>query len=690
MNEQLYFEAHNKLKLLYGEKAEFRPGQYEAIESVIEKRRTLVVEKTGWGKSLVYFLSTKIFRERGEGVTLVISPLLVLMSNQIEAAKKLGLNCTALNCNVPKKSDNADIKTKGIILQEMQDNYYDLVLITPETLFCDDMQRVLPNINIGLFVIDEAHCISDWGHDFRLDYGRLNNVLKILSPAVPVLATTATANDRVVNDIKIQLGGDVYILRGGLKRESLIIQVIKMENKAKRYAWILKNINKIPGSGIIYCLTTKDCDYLADFLKSHDIKALSYYSRNDDSINISAEKLFMENKIKVLVATIKLGMGYDKGDISFVIHFQKPSNVVSYYQQIGRAGRNIDKAYAILLTGKEDDEILDYFIETAFPSEAEFNDIINLLKIYETLSVSELLNHINRRKKRIEKAIYFLEKEGSVIKIKTKFKLTAKKHIYDKQYYDGITKIRNIEKQQLTDFINTKQCYSKYIINCLDDNDKEDCGKCSNCAGHDIIPVDLSLEEINEAAKYINNSILEIFPRIKWAKTSETSVSTIQFINQNGICLAKYGDAGYGEFVKHDKYNKEGFRDELVNKSAEILYKLISENNIKFITFVPSLRSNIVEEFTYRLAEKTGLICLPLLIKIHSDKQKTMENSSYQCYNAFKSFSVAEIKVPDQIILVDDIVDSRWTLTVCGFKLGEKGCLKVFPFALADSSQGEN
>ena len=258
-HNEIYQQSVSILKSLYGETASFRDGQYEAIEATMTRQRTLVVQRTGWGKSLVYFICTKLLREQHAGVTMVVSPLLVLMQNQVEAAEKMGLSCDVLNSRVKDRKES--------ILTALEADALDLILVTPETLFSEAVQKRLNNIKIGLFVIDEAHCISDWGHDFRLEYGSLKNVIRQLPPNVPLLATTATANERVVDDLKQQLGDNVYISRGPLSRDSLSIQVLHMPNRIERYAWILENLKKLPGSGIIYCLTQRDCDYLSAFLQ---------------------------------------------------------------------------------------------------------------------------------------------------------------------------------------------------------------------------------------------------------------------------------------------------------------------------------------------------------------------------------------------------------------------------------------
>lgn len=685
-NNSIYKLSASILKDLYGAGASFREGQYEAIEATMLNNRSLVVQKTGWGKSLVYFTCTKMLRNHGKGVTMVVSPLLILMQNQIEAAAKLGLKCDVLNSTVGNRREEI---VKSLINDEL-----DLILVTPETLFKEDLQRRLRDIKIGLFVVDEAHCISDWGHDFRLEYGNLYKVLKQLPVIVPVLATTATANNRVIEDLKQQLGNNVYVSRGSLSRESLAIQVLKLRNKAERYAWILQNINKLPGSGIIYCLTQRDCDYLSDFLCKNNVSVLSYYSRNKDEEykNKEAEELFKGNKIKALVATIKLGMGYDKGDIAFVIHYQQPSNIVSYYQQIGRAGRNIKRAYTFLMSGQEDSDIINYFIDTAFPKREEAESIIHLLKSKNGLKSGQIEKEINYKKNRIDKALMFLVNEGYVFEDNRQYFITVKEFIYDSCHYDAVTAVRRREKEQMTELINTTECYSKFIVNCLDDYTAKPCGICSNCRGKDILASETDIKYVKKALTYIKNLIMEIEPRKMWAATSFNGRTKIAHINETGICLSKYGDVGYGELVKRDKYSgKNRFCDELVGKSADILKQPINENRIECITCVPSLRNNIVEDFARRLADSCHIPFVNLLKKSRAEQQKTMENSSHQCENSLNSFRVTDgVAIPESAVLVDDVVDSRWTITVCGYKLMESGCKKVYPFALADSSQKED
>lgn len=339
-------EIITEFKKYYGLDAEFRDGQLEAIESVLNSKRTLVVQKTGWGKSLVYFMATKMIRKQDSKFTLIISPLLVLMNNQIESADKLDMNVRTIN------SENKDNWNE--IIKEVSLGKVDALIVSPERLANQNFKKELVTVlayNIGLFVVDEAHCISDWGHDFRPDYRRIVELVNLLPKNVPVLATTATANNRVVEDIKTQLGEDLNVSRGALIRESIVIQTIKLDSREERLVWILDHINEMYGAGIVYCLTVNDCILVDNWLKAHGVKSEAYYSglETDEKNRIVNE--FIHNQIKVLSATIAFGMGFDKPDIGFVIHFQKPGNLVAYYQQIGRAGRKLDKAYAIMLFG---------------------------------------------------------------------------------------------------------------------------------------------------------------------------------------------------------------------------------------------------------------------------------------------------------------------------------------------------
>lgn len=682
-DKSIYDRSQKILEELLGSGATFRDGQYEAIEATMMKKRTLVVQRTGWGKSLVYFAATRLLRESGKGVTMVVSPLLVLMKNQVEAAARLGLKCDVLN--------KTSIERHSEIIEKMKNNELDLVLVTPETLFKGELQAQISNIQIGLFVIDEAHCISDWGHDFRLEYGRLREIVKGISSDVPILATTATANDRVIADLEAQLGGNVFVCRGPLTRESLSIQVINMPSRALRYAWILENVPRLDGSGIIYCLTKRDCEYLADFLNKNGISAMPYYSEQgmEEKMEEAQEK-FEKNEIKVIVATIKLGMGYDKGDISFVIHYQMPSSIVSYYQQIGRAGRSIENASVFLLYGKEDMTIVNYFIDTIFPSEEDVNSVLELICGSEGgMRARTLESRLNISKKRIERTLEFLENEGVIEQKRHAYHKTDKELFYDGERYGEIANQRRAEARQMQQLLTHKGCYSKYIVECIDDHTATECGRCAICRGCEILPSEVSLESKEIASSYINRLVLTIPPRKMWLSLEDVR-SKIEHVNGEGICMSQYGEVGYGRLVKDAIEGGAQISEELIGRSVELLRNMVMEKGINLVTYVPSRRGFLVKELAERISARLRLPLVPLLEKKPAPRQAEMENGAHKCANAYNSFEltdnfneIIDTSVPQIALLIDDYVDSRWTLTACGYRLMQGGISEVYPFALA-------
>ena len=690
-DQELFFRATAILKNLYGENARFRPGQYEAIERTIKEKRLLVVQKTGWGKSLVYFICTKLLREEGAGVTLVISPLLALMDNQLSAARKMGLNCTALNSTTANERE--------LILMGMEANTYDLVLTTPESLMNKKFRQYLPDIRIGLLVIDEAHCISDWGHDFRLEYNKIYRVIEQLQPNVPVLATTATANNHVIEDLQNQMGKP-KVSRGHLMRDNLSIQILPLPDKESRYAWILDNIGRLPGTGIIYCLSRRDCTWLSDFLCENGISAEPYFSGDGEQEKKSQEtiKRFLNDEIKVIVSTIKLGMGFDKGNVSFVIHFLCPKNVIAYYQQIGRAGRNISFARTFLMLGGEDYRIHKGFIENAFPSEPE----MKLIRQYITAcpgvcTVNKICAAIDISKKKILKVLDFLEDEGLIEKEwhsstsgkpYAVYKSTAAPFVYRGEHYEEIKQIRYRELEQMQTIAGTSECLSRTVVSCLDDIEDHDCGICSNCDPKGRFPVTVSAVSKRRAIDFLENLTIPIDPWNYWPRNNLVADTKNYYPNLQGIALSKYNE-GLGKLVRDGKYSTQKFDDQLVRKGARVLKKYIKEHDLCCVTAVPSLNTNVVPDYAKRLADACGLPYVDLLRKTNRSHQKDLNNTAHQFVNAYKSFeSISSASIPSGVILVDDMVDSGLTLAVCGARLGQAGCERVFPLALADAGSG--
>ncbi len=489
--------------------ADFREGQWESIEAVLKRQRLLVVERTGWGKSMVYFLATRLLRDEGAGPTLLVSPLLSLMRNQLEAAARLGIRAETIN------SANED--HWPAITRKIREDALDVLVISPERLgnpgFRESVMPAIQN-RVGLFVVDEAHCISDWGHDFRPDYRRIVRVLQDLPAATPVLATTATANNRVVADILSQFGKDIHLIRGPLIRESLKLQTIPLRSPSARMAWLAKTIPTLPGSGIVYTLTQRDAECLAGWLALNGIPAKPYHSGLGDNdhgvpLRVELEQKLLKNEIKALVATVALGMGFDKPDLGFVIHYQHPASVVHYYQQVGRAGRSLDSAYGILMDGEEDDSIADFFINNAFPPQNHVACVLQELKrINGGLSVRELESRVGLKRSQIDKTLRFLSVEAvsPVVKAGVKWIATAAAGAYrmNTAYVQAITAIRRREQAQMRAYLSHAGCLMEFLARALDDPHARACGKCARCRAAPLLDPGYSPILANKAQQFLD------------------------------------------------------------------------------------------------------------------------------------------------------------------------------------------
>ena len=678
--------------------ADFRAGQWEAIEELVQKRsRLLVVQRTGWGKSLVYFLATRLFRDQGAGCTLLISPLLALMRNQIAAAQRIGVKAATIN------SSNTD--EWELVQTQLLAGVIDILLISPERLANEEFrEKILLPISqkIGLFVVDEAHCISDWGHDFRPDYRRIVRVLQALPQNIPLLATTATANNRVVNDIITQLGSNLRVLRGTLTRKSLHLQNISIPSPAARMAWLAQQLPNLPGSGIIYTLTVRDAERVADWLRTQSIDAQPYHSDLDSDEREALEEQLLKNEIKALVATTALGMGFDKPDLGFVIHYQRPGSVVHYYQQVGRAGRAVEKAYGILLSGDEDDEITNYFINTAFPPEAHTQQVLNILnQAADGLSVAQLEQQLNLSKGQIDKVLKLLslESPAPVIKQASKWYATAISYQPDPEQIKRLTQIRRKEQARMLEYMQSQQCLMTFLTAELDEPNPTLCGKCAVCLGRPLLPETSEIKLVNQAIQYLRRSDQIIEPRKMWSSQALPIYGFSGKIKDNlrteeGRALSLLGDAGWGELVKQGKYRDNYFDDALVEGAFEMIQRWQSPPSPTWVTCVPSLnRPELVPNFSQRLAEKLGLPFMPIVRKIRQNQlQNNLRNSYQQANNLDNAFAVDFCEgISGSVFLVDDIVDSRWTFTVIAALLRRAGSGLVFPVALALNifSQGQ-
>lgn len=680
--------------------AKFRDGQWEAIDALVNHRKKLlVVQRTGWGKSSVYFIATRLLRDEGFGPTVIISPLLALMRNQIEAAQRLGIHAITMN------STNSDQNEQLTSL--VRNNQVDCLLISPERLANEQFsEEVLQPIadRIGLLVVDETHCISDWGHDFRPDYRRLLNILRQMPPNMPVLGTTATANDRVIEDVVNQLG-DIEVLRGTLVRESLSLQNISLPDQASRLAWLSRTIPEMQGAGIVYVLTKRDAEQVKNWLVDQSIDTQAYYSgiehpdfENSNQYREHLEDLLLNNRLKVLVATTALGMGYDKPDLTFVIHYQAPGSIVAYYQQVGRAGRGIDQSFGLLLSGTEDENIHDFFRRSAFPSEDQVNLLLDTLEACDGLSVPKLQEQLNLRQGQIEKVLKFLsvENPAPIYKDGTRWVRTAVPYQLDHEKIARLTAQREVEWQEVQDYIASKGCLMEYLRNALDEPKSEPCGKCANCLGRPLFEASVDRADVISAAKFIKQSELVFKPKIQVAANAFPQYGfrgnlPQQYRASEGRILSRWADAGWGGIVEEDKHAGH-FRDELVDAVAEmIIQRWQPMPEPQWVTCVPSLRHpELVPDFAERLAQKLGLPFFQVIEKVlDSQPQKRQNNRFHQCRNLDGVFSVADGIPEGPVLLVDDVIDSGWTVTVLAALLRRQGSGDVYPIALASSASGD-
>ena len=664
--------------------AAFRDGQEEAIRQVVAGRlRLLVVQKTGWGKSFVYFIAVKLLREAGQGPALLISPLLSLMRNQIAAAQRMGVWAATIHSD--NEVDWPEVEAR------LRADTVDILLIHPKRLanarFIHEVMAGMAS-RMSLLVIDEAHCISDWGHDFVPEYRLIERIARTLPPNLRLLATTATANNRVMGDLRSVLGPHLAVSHGDLNRPSLALQSIRLPGQAERLAWLAEHLPNLPGSGIIYTLTVRDAAQVADWLRSRGLNVATYTGETGER-RPGLEQALLDNRVKALVATTALGMGFDKPDLAFVIHYQTPGSVVGYYQQVGRAGRALEAAYGILLSGSEENDINDYFIASAFPTEHEVEMILAELERHRTgLSVPDLEARVNLSRGRIQKTmdLLSLESPAPILKQGSRWQLTAAR--LGQGFWERarrLTALRRAEQQQMQDYVRLESDHMAFLIRALDGEP----GVIER-PRLPLLTTTVSSDLVREAVTFLRRTSLLIEPRKQWPAGGMPEFAVRGHIDPNrraeeGRALCVWGDAGWGDLVRQGKYRDQHFSDDLVTASVRLLQTWQPEPAPTWVTCIPSLRHpELVPDFARRLAMALGLPFHAVLVKTaERPAQKTMANSTQQAQNLDGSLDVRQMLPGGPVLLIDDMVDSRWTLTVAAWLLRRHGSRTVWPLALA-------
>ncbi|MDT9593180.1 RecQ family ATP-dependent DNA helicase [Nocardioides zeae] len=696
-------EAEEHLRAIVGrDDARLHDDQWDAIAALaLDRRRALVVQRTGWGKSAVYFVATALLRARGAGPTVIVSPLLALMRNQIEAAARAGIRAATIN--------STNLEQWEEIHAAVGAGEIDVLLVSPERLnnpgFRDE---VLPRLSAttGLLVVDEAHCISDWGHDFRPDYRRIRTLLTELPRGVPVLATTATANERVTHDVAEQLGVDgeqVLVRRGSLDRESLHLGVVRLRTNEQRLAWLAEHLGELHGSGIVYCLTVAATQEVAQHLRDHGHAVAAYSGQTDPTERQALEASLVAGEVKALVATSALGMGFD-ATLGFVVNLGAPSSPVSYYQQVGRAGRGADRADVVLLPGREDRDIWAYFSSLAFPPERLVRQTIDVLaEAGRPLSTATLETDVELGRNRLETMLKVLDVDGAVRRVKGGWEATGREWSYDAERYARVAEAREREQAAMLAYLETDECRMRFLRTQLDDpvvaGPEGDCGRCDNCGGLRV-STDVDEASVAQARERLDRPGVVVEPRKMWPSgLDRLGIGLKGRIGSpagEGRAVARLTDLGHGQALRELFRNgPEGPYDgavpiPLVRAVVDVLGEW--RPGVDGIVLVESTtRPELVQDLASGLSRFLGVD----VVGAWSVADPSVPPGAGSANSAQRVAAVRRrgqlvlddpSSPPRRVLLVDDRVGTGWTLTVAAAALREAGVEDVLPLALAVDS----
>ncbi|KQX05093.1 MULTISPECIES: RecQ family ATP-dependent DNA helicase [unclassified Leifsonia] len=702
MTESTKDAALSVLRRLVGnDEAQFHEGQFEAIETLVDdRRRALVVQRTGWGKSAVYFVATLLLRQRGAGPTILVSPLLALMRDQIAAAARAGVRAVAINSTNAHEWDE--------VLAQLAADEVDVLLVSPERLNNPSFrEQQLPALvqRVGLLVVDEAHCISDWGHDFRPDYRRLRDLIARMPASVPVLATTATANSRVVADVAEQLGAgadgtavDVVTIRGPLARASLRLGVLRLPDAQARLAWLLSHLGELPASGIIYTLTVAAAEDTARLLRQAGHNVRAYTGQTDPGEREESEGMLKRNEVKALIATSALGMGFDKPDLGFVLHLGAPSSPVAYYQQVGRAGRATDNADVLLLPGREDPDIWHYFATASMPNQIRAERVIAELAASSTPTSTPALEAlVDIRRTPLELLLKVLDVDGAVKRVQGGWIATGQPWTYDAERYARIAAERTAEQQHMLEYETTTGCRMEFLQRALDDETAAPCGRCDNCAGI-WYPKDLAEGAAATASSALDRVGVPIDPRAQWPTGADKLGVPVKgriAVDERmleGRALARLTDLGWGGTLRAvfaARAPDAAVSPAVLDACVRVLAEWGWVTRPVGVVAVPSRRHPLLVDSLARGLASVGR--LPYLGELGTrNGGPTGEpggNSVYRLGGLWDRFDTSTLDLATAasgpVLLVDDLVDSRWTLTVAARELRRAGVPDVLPFALA-------
>jgi ATP-dependent DNA helicase RecQ len=700
--ESMRAEAEACLRVLAGAQARLRDDQWTAIRALVADHvRALVVQRTGWGKSAVYFVATALLRARGAGPSVIVSPLLALMRNQIAAAERAGIRARTVN--------SVNIEQWDEVYAEVAAGQVDVLLVSPERLNNPGFRDlVLPKLvaSAGLLVVDEAHCISDWGHDFRPDYRRLRTLLADLPPGVPVLATTATANERVSRDVAEQLGagydGETLILRGTLDRESLHLAVVELPGPQQRLGWLADHLREMSGSGIVYTLTVAAAHEAASFLRGEGLNVAPYTGQDDPADRLAAEEALLAGDLKALVATSALGMGFDKPDLGFVVHLGAPQSPIAYYQQIGRAGRAVDRADVVLLPGREDADIWAYFGSLAFPAESVVRRTLSVLAdAGRPLSTAALEASVDLSRTRLETMLKVLDVDGAALRVAGGWTATGQPWEYDADRYARVAAERAREQQAMLGYIATAACRMEYLRSQLDDPGAVPCGRCDNCTQRRWS--DAVTETAARAARdHLLRPGTEVSPRKMWPTgMKELGVDLAGKIGPDiaaepGRALGRLTDLGWGPTLRA-VFADENWDGPVPGDMLAAVVKVLTGWDWAVrpaaVVAIPSrTRPLLVASLASQIAEIGRMPYLGELESSRAARPARQHNSAQRLRAVWDSVAVPETmhaglaRLDGPVLLVDDRIETGWTMTVAAMRLRAAGASAALPLVLATAA----
>ena len=651
----------------------FYDEQWQTVEKILNGEKVLLIEKTGFGKSLCFQFPATIFK----GTTVIFSPLIALMRDQVKKLTSLGISAKCINSEQTPEENSQ-------IINEAKQGKIKILYIAPERQENSEWIEATQQMNLSMVVVDEAHCISVWGHDFRPAFKRIINLIKLLPEGLPVLSTTATATKRVEQDIAQQIGDNITTIRGYLMRDNFKLFVVKVNSEDEKLIWLGQNIGKISGSGILYTGTRVDTEIYSKWFEHLGISSTAYNAGLDTDSRIAIENGLMNNQWKCIISTNALGMGIDKPDIRFIIHTQIPQSPIHYYQEIGRAGRDGNPSYVILFYNPEDKKLPEAFIEGGRPAIKKYERVINSIKV-ELLGERELMKRTNLKQTQIRVIKADLIEQGIIREVmigkSKKYEFVRDSQPLNTKAFEELRNAKLIDLENMIEYVETTDSRMKFLCDYLGDNTNHTYTNCDNTSEKKIV-----VKITPDWAEKLQNFRENYFPLLDVEGRGSNIV--------NGVAASYYGVSNVGAALHRSKYENGGdFPDFLLSLILKAFRKIFGQEKFDLVVYVPPTSSGeLVKNFATKVAQVLKFPISHNLQKAKQTKeQKIFENGYLKEENvsgAFTYLNSQEIKGKN-ILLIDDIFDSGATIKEIGKILTNFGAVKIAPIVIARTVGGD-